>query len=203
MSITIGDILKVVATVVWLDGNLNQNVFNAVISGTGGPYDDADIVLDALAWATAMYANLTTDTSDQCDGTQIQVYIYDSVDDDWDEVGTGSWVWNPTSVISQLPRGVAGLINAKSLDPDVQGKKYIGGLTEGVVADGLFEAGTITILGDFADDWVTPFVGGTSGADWVPGVWSVVQKNLRAMTGATIIPVIPSYQRRRKPGVGV
>lgn len=202
MSIQVGDILRVVAIAAWLDGNLNMNVFNGVIGGTGGPYDDGDIVADALAWVNVIFANLTTSMSDELDGSEVAVYVYDSIDDDWDEVGTATWTFNPSSAGSQLPRGVASLINARTTDPDVQGKKYLGGLTEGSVDDGLWNSAHITVMGALADDWVDLFTGATSGASWVPGVWSPTRTNFFAFSGSHIIPTTPAYQRRRKRGVG-
>ena len=203
MSIQVGDILKIVATIAWLDGNLAQNVFAAVITGSGGPYDEGDILADALTWVGTMYANLTTSMSDECDGSQVQVYIYDSVDDDWDEVGTDAWTFNPSDSAHQLPRGVAALINCGTTDPDVQGKKYLPGLGEASADDGLWGSSVLGVIGDFADDWLTAFVGGTSGADWQPGVWSPTNTNFFAADGTAVIPAIPAYQRRRKRGVGV
>jgi len=203
MSITVGDILRVVAVASWIDGNLNMNVFNAVISGTGGPFIDAEIVSDALTWVVAMYGNLTTACNENLDGSQVQVYVYDAVDDDWDEVGTVAWTWTPIASDDQLPRGVAGLINAKTLDPDVSGRKFIGGIGEANATDGLWTAGIISLMDDFADDWVTAFVGGTSGASWVPAVWSPTGTNAHALSGTTLIGTVPAYQRRRKRGVGV
>ena len=203
MSISVGDVLRVVATLAWTDGNLAQNVFNAVITGSGGPFDDDDILLDAVAWVNAMYANITGSVSDELDGSQIQVYVYDSVDDDWDEVATGAWIYAGGQTIEQLPRGVAALINARTTDPDVQGKKYIPGITEGGLTDGLWQAALITQLVNFADDWLTAFVGGTSGGSWTPGVWSPKNTNFFAASGDALIPTIPAYQRRRKRGVGV
>jgi hypothetical protein len=202
MSIAVGDVLRVVAIMAWLDGNLNMNVFNAVIGGTGGPFDEADIVDDAVAWMNAIYGNMTGSTSDELDGSEIAVYVYDSVDDDFDEVGTDPWTYNPTSASEQLPRGVAGLINANTIDPDVQGKKYLGGLVEPSVTDGLWIAAQLANLALWADDWVTAFTGGTSGASWIPGVWSPTRTNFYPFSGAYTIPAIPAYQRRRKRGVG-
>ena len=43
MSLTVGDVLKIVATIAWTDGDLAQNVFNAVLTGSGGPFDEDDI----------------------------------------------------------------------------------------------------------------------------------------------------------------
>lgn len=203
MSLQIGDILKVVATIAWLDGNLAQNVFGAVLTGTGGPYTDGDILTDALVWVAAMYGNMTTSMSDECDGSQVQVYVYDPIDDDWDEVGTNTWTFNPTDTGHQLPRGVAALINAGTTDPDVQGKKYLPALGEDSLDNGLWGASVLAVIADFSDDWLSPFTGGTSGATWTPGIWSPTHTNFYASDGTAIIPSIPAYQRRRKRGVGV
>lgn len=203
MAVTAGDILKVVATVVWLDGNLMQNVFAALIAGGGSPFDDGDVVDDAVSWVGLMFAEVVGLISDECDGSQVQVYKYDSGDDDFDEVGTAPWTWNPTATDHQLPRGVAALLNAKTVDPDVQGKKYIGGFTEGGLVDGLWPGTTITDLATFGDEWVVPFTGAVSGADWSPGVWSPKHTDIFLFSGQNIVPAIPAYQRRRKRGVGV
>lgn len=203
MAITVGTIIKVVATMAWLDGNISQNVFSAVITGTGGPYDEADIVSDALDWVEAMFLDLVLYQSDEIDGSQVQVYEYDSVDDDYDELGTVSWVYNPTQTGDQLPRGVATLINCGTTDPDVQGKKYIAAATEANITDGLWLAVWLTKIALFADTWLTAFTGSTSGAAWQPGVWSPTNTNFYAANGNYTIPTIPAYQRRRKRGVGV
>lgn len=203
MSITSGDVLRMVVSIIWTDGNIMQNVFNAVVTGGGSPWDDADIVLDAISWAEDLYFNITGKISDECDGSQVQVYVYDSVDDDWDEVGSGVFTWNPSGATEQIPRGVAGLINLKSSDPDISGKKYLGGLVEGAFIDGLLSASTVTDMASFAVDWWAGFVGTDSGADWAPGIWSVAETVFKLAGTTAIIPTIPAYQRRRKRGVGI
>ena len=202
MSVVAGDILRVVATLVWLDGNIMQNVFNAVVTGAGSPFDDDDVVDDCQDWVEDMYANLVTLMTDQVDGSQTQVYRYDSIDDDWDEVGSGGFSFNPSSTNDQLPRGVACLINARTLDPDVQGKKYLGGLTDVEALGGLWTATALTAVSLFAGDWVTAFVGATSGASFTPAVWSVAGTVAKALDGSITLPTVPAYQRRRKRGIG-
>lgn len=203
MSITVGDVLKVVAIMSTVDGNIFENVFSAVIGGSGGPYDDDDIVDDAVAWLDAMYANVTNYVSNLIDGSEARIYVYDPVDDDYDEVGSGAWSWNPASSIEPAAWGVAGLINAKTTDPDVSGKKYLPGFHQQNLVDSLWISGAVTAMAAFAADWVTGFTGGTSGADWVPGIWSVARTNFYACSGTVLIPTIPAYQRRRKQGVGI
>lgn len=203
MSITTGDILRVVASFLWSDGNVNQNVFNAVITGGGGPWDDLDVADDAEGWLDTMYANMVTQQVDEIDGNEVIVYKYDPLDDDWDEVASQAWVYDPEETSEQLPRGVAGLVRLWTTDPDVQGKKYMPGMTEGGLNDGLFGAGTLTALLNFAADWYAPFVGAASGATWTPGIWSVKGTVFKAAVDHVAVNAIPAYQRRRKRNVGI
>lgn len=203
MAVTVGDILRVVAVMSYLDGDILQNVFNVAIASGSGPFDDADILDDMVDWLDNMYANLTSHSTDEVDGSECRVYFYDSVDDDWDEVGIEAFTWDPSAALEQLPRGVALLLNAKSSNPDVNGKKYIGALTEGAVDDGLFNAATITGAAAYAVDWFTDFVGSATGATFNPGIWSPTRTAFFEMGEVVIIPSIPAYQRRRKNGVGI
>lgn len=203
MSVAENDVLRIVASMLWTDGNVNQNVFNAKVSGGSPPYADLDIADDAEDWLDNMYQNIVGQCSDEIDGNEVLVYKYDAVGDDWDEVTSQSWTWNPTSVSDQLPRGVAGLLRLWTTDPDVQGKKYIPALVEGIVTDGLINAADLVNLLAFAADWYTPFVGAASGATFTPGIWSVVGTAFLAGVDHIAASAIPAYQRRRKRTVGI
>lgn len=203
MSVADGTILRMVAQSLWTDGNINQNVFNAIMSGAGAPWADADIIDDAEAWADNMYLNFTGVCSDELDGNEIIVYKYDPIGDDWDEVGSNAWSWNPTNTAEQLPRGTAPLARLWTVDPDVQGKKYLPGVTEGDLEDGLYDASLLINLLAFAADWYLPFTGGTSGGTWTPGIWSVVSTAFFAGVDHVAGSTIPAYQRRRKRTVGI
>lgn len=203
MSLSPGDIVRVVAQFLWTDGNINQNVFNALLSGAGSPWSDADIAADADAWLDNMYANLVSNMSDEIDGNEVIIYKYDPINLDWDEVASAAWTFNPTDASEQLPRGSGPLVLLWTEDPDVQGKKYIPGTCEGFLVDGLFNATILTNLLAFAADWYTPFTGGTSGATWNPGVWSVAQAAFKTGVNHIAANAIPAYQRRRKRNVGI
>jgi hypothetical protein len=203
MSVVAGDILKLVVSLAWTDGAIMQNVYNAVVTGAGSPFDDEDIVDDAGDWATAMYDNLDANISDNLEGSQVQVYVYDAIDDDWDEVGSQSWTFAGVGVADQLPRANAALVIMKTTDPDVSGKKYIPGATTGAVDNGQLSVGFVANLVSYAVDWLSDFVGTTSGATWTPGVWSVVDTVFKAAASTAIINTIVAYQRRRKRGIGI
>jgi hypothetical protein len=203
MAITDGTILRIVASLLWTDGNVNQNVFNAVLTGGGSPWDEPDIIDDAVDWLDNLYANMVGTMSDEIDGNECIVYEYDAVGQDWDEVGSDAWTFDPNGASDQLPRGVAGLVRLWTTDPDVQGKKYLPGLVENNLDDGLFSGALITQLLAFAADWYTPFVGAASGATFTPGVWSVVNTVFKAGIDHIATSTIPAYQRRRKRNVGI
>ena len=203
MSVTSGDILRIVASMLWTDGNVNQNIFNAVVTGGGSPWADSDIVDDAEAWLDNMYANLTGAYQDDIDGNEVIVYKYDSIDDDWDEVSSQAWTWNPASPVEYQARGVSPLVRLWTTDPDVQGKKYLPAAVESIITDGLYDAAMLTSMLGFAADWYAPFTGGTSGADWVPGIWSVKDTVFKAAVNHVSASAIPAYQRRRKRTVGI
>lgn len=203
MTVAENDILRIVASMLWTDGNVNQNVFNCKVHGASPPYEDGDIADDAEDWLDNMYANFTTICSDEIDGNEVLVYKYDAVGGDWDEVMSQSWIWNPSVTLDQIPRGVAALARLWTEDPDVQGKKYIPGFTEGSFTDGLINSTELTAMLAFAADWFLPFVGAASGATFTPGIWSVVGKLLSIGVDHVAASAIPAYQRRRKRTVGI
>lgn len=203
MAVADDSVLRVVASMLWTDGEVNQNVYNCLISGGGGPYVDQDVADDMEDWLDNMYANLTSSCSDALDGNETIVYKYDPVDADWDEVTSNAFTWNPSAAVDQLPRGVALLVRLWTTDPDVQGKKYLPGLVETNVTDGLFSGAIITNALAFAADWYLPFVGAASGATFTPGIWSVLNSLFWAGVNHIAVSAIPAYQRRRKNNVGI
>jgi hypothetical protein len=90
-----------------------------------------------------------------------------------------------------------------TIDPDVQGKKYIPGICEGDLEDGLFGSVLLGHMLGFAADWYIPFVGTATGATFTPGIWSVVGQVLKAGVDHISASAIPAYQRRRKRNVGI
>ena len=79
MAVIDTDILRVVASLLWTDGNINQNVYNCLVSGGVGPYDDQDVADDMEDWLDNLYLNFTAVCSDEIDGNEVLVYKYDAV----------------------------------------------------------------------------------------------------------------------------
>jgi hypothetical protein len=202
MSLTVGSILKVVCTMAHADGNLVQNVFHTLITAGAGPHDAEDVSDDMADWIDDMFGTLSTYLSDELTATEVTVYEYDSTNDDWDEVGTGVPTHAPSQTSDIMPRGTAALLNAKSSDPDVNGKKYLGVFTAGHWVNGAWAAGLLTALISFSGQWYNPHVGAATGATFESGIWSPTNTTFYPLTGTFSTATFPAYQRRRKPGVG-
>jgi len=203
MAISSGTVLKIVASLLLPDASLAQNVFYAVITDLVTSDDDDDVVSDMVDWVEAMFFQIVDEVSSQVASAGLTVYEYDSVDGDWDEVGTTTWDDFFDGSGDMLPHGVAAIVHAYSLDPDVAGRKYIAGLIESVCAESDLTAGAITALGDFGTQWTTPRTGTATGGTIAPGVWSNAQDQFRAFLVDYAVNGVVGYQRRRKPGVGI
>lgn len=203
MSLPVGTILRLVCTLVHADTGVLQNIFNAVITGSGGPFDEDDITTDLGTWLDDMYTWIEPYISDEFAPAEGGAYEYDSIDDDWDEIGQALPTFTPGATASVLPRGTCCLVNARTSDPDVNGKKYLGVFTSGHFINGVWASTMLAQVANFADEWATPFVGAVSGATITPGIWSPTRTNLYVLSGTMILDAIAAYQRRRKPGVGI
>ena len=79
------------------------------------------------------------------------------------------------------------------------------GFTESTVFSGVITAGALADLADAATEYITRYNGGTMGLlDYlIPGVWSTKLAAFTPFNGVAVVKDTPSYQRRRKTGVGV
>jgi hypothetical protein len=203
MSVAEGAILRIVANMIFDDASVAQNVFNAVLTTAGGSSAEADVASDLADWVDDMFGNLATWFQTDITPGEVAVYEYDAIDDDWDEVATDMATYTTSGAGQLLPRGAAAVINAQSLDPDVQGRKYIAGFEESAYWGSGWIAGVQTALAAFASDWVTAFVGAATGATFTPIIWSPTRTVGYPTTGAVTINIFAGYQRRRKEGVGI
>jgi hypothetical protein len=203
MAVSDGAILRVVASMLFPDSVIAQNVFYAVFADTGGSDDEDDVVSDLVDWCEAMFGEITGMIVNDVTTSEIQVYEYDAGDDDWDEVGSASWSVTFTDTADMMPHGVAAVLHNKTSDPDTWATKYIGGLGETQALDSDIIAGALADLADFVTDWNTSFIGAATGGTFGPGVWSEKDTVFKLFNGTGSVNGILGYQRRRKPGVGI
>ena len=104
------------------------------------------------------------------------------------------------SAASTLPEGVAALSIAPTRKSKTIGKKYWPVFTEDQLANGVWEASTVTNVQLAADVWIADFQK-ASGALYTPGLWNRVTSLFTPFVSSRTSQV-PAYQRRRKRGVG-
>lgn len=202
MSVVTDTVLRVVASLLMPESVIAQNIFYTLLTGGAGPYDDDDVVSDIKDWIEDIYTSWASIGDSNVDLNTIQVYKYDSIDDDWDEVGD-----EVSSVVGLvagdlLPHGVAGYTIVRSTDPDVSAMKYWAGLTEASQTEGSWVGATLTQMLAMNAIWLADDTGAITGANFNPGVWSVKNNSFFEFIDTHLVKGSPAYQRRRKPGVG-
>lgn len=203
MALQANDILKVVLSLAFPDSVVAQNVFWVLFEADGGSADEQDALNDLEDWIEGMYTRIISNVADRVTLDDIKVYVYDSVDEDFDEVGDETVAVAFSNGNEMLPHGMAAVSNASTVDPDVQGRKYWGGFCEDYNDDGYLTGTLIANLALATGDWITPFTGGATGSGFIPGVWSPTRVAFRAFDDDTTTNLVWGYQRRRKPGVGI
>jgi len=203
MAVADGAIIRAVVSLLLPESVIAQNVFTCVFADTGTSDDEADVLSDLADWVEGVYANFQAQIDTDVALSGLTAYVYDAVGDDWDEIGSESLTDGFSAAGDMLPHGVAALSLARTTDPDVNGKKYWPGIGEGWQNQSVLTAAAITNFLAGAADWVAPFVGAATGADFGPGIWSEKNKNFYLMSGTIVQNAYLAYQRRRKPGVGI
>jgi len=97
---------------------------------------------------------------------------------------------------------VSGYLKADTEIPKTRGSKYVPGIGEGVMTDGLLSVESLGDLALLLLDFFSTFVGGISSARYEPGVVSRPSETWVPFNGSGYVTDLPAYQRRRKPNVG-
>lgn len=199
MSILDGDAIKGVQHISLPNDVTAVNVYYFTASFAE---DQAEVtVVGALeAWIEALYTTLLAKIKSNV--SMADLYCYRKSGVLWDLFGTGLPDLTFTGTAELLPHGVCGLVRAYTEYPRTIGRKYIPGFMEGASADGVWTAGQIADMGDFAEAWDNQAIIDGSNV-LLPGVYSVLPGFVRALTGDFVVGTYPAYQRRRRPGVGI
>lgn len=198
MSVGEGVVLRIVATFDIDGASKAQNVFHAV-QNTGTAQDDEDVVDAALNWIEDIFGTMTALTSDEVSLEKVEVYE-DSVAG-FLPVGSAAGTWAGTSANDRVPAGVAILLHAQKSRTNHTDKKYIAGTTEATIAGDTFTSTATTAAGLAAAEWIDTHTD-ANGVVLNPVSYNRNTKITKAYTGYSVSDVA-SYQRRRKPGVGL
>lgn len=203
MAISEGTVLRIVGSLLFPDSVIAQNVWNAVLTTAGPSSDEDDVVSDMADWIEAIYTPFIANIQEDIITTDLKVYEYDPVDEDFDEVGATTWSVTFTNTLDMLPHGVACIMHMRTTDPDVQGTKFIGGIGETTVDVSDLTGGLLTNMGLALVEWYTQFEGAATGATFTPAVWSPTNLLAFGSLSDGYVNAQVGYQRRRKPGVGI
>lgn len=167
MAMAQGDVYRVAAQLLTVVGSDEQvNVFH--YQQVGGGQDESDVVSDMDARLGGLYSAINAHV------TEGLRYVGAEIDNvtkgtkagfatDWAAaLGTGD------AVDEALPPQVTALILGRTLKLRVQGRKYLPLFTEAANLAGNWAPAVMISLGEFADLYVTFFVGG-SGNSYSPG----------------------------------
>lgn len=167
------------------------------------PAPDSTDIVDALAQAlVAIYGEIEPNLSDLVTVVSATNYRMGYTLGRWvatELLGIEAIGVQGDDVNEMLPHGVAGLLTFPTTVSKTRGRKFIAGLSENAVADGVWIASCLTNLLDMADTYMDdviydsvyvfrPVLLSTKG--------TVHNFNAYSASGT------PAYQRRRKPGVG-
>lgn len=202
MAVADQTILRVVPSLILPDNVVAQNVFYCRFNDDGSSTDEEDVSDDAVDWVDDIYGEMSSAISTDLTPDICKVYFYDSVGEDWDELGSSLLSFTPSASGDPLPHGTAALVHALSTDPDVRASKYFAGFTEAHHDSLRWTAGTLTQLANAGLEWGADHIGGATGATFNPGVWSIRLGAFLLLNQDLIVNAIAAYQRRRKPGVG-
>lgn len=203
MAISADTVLRAVAELLLPGTNIAQNVWYFKFLDDGGSNADQDVVDDIVSQLDAMYNTIRNEVSDTVTLNEVKVYQWDAVGADWDEVGSNVMSNLMLDTGHMLPHGVAPVVTARTVDPDVNGRKFFAGYGENSCNASTLNGTALTALIVLAAQWVNGFTGGATGSAFTAGVWSVKLLQFKAFVDNFIINAVIGYQRRRKPGVGI
>lgn len=196
---TIGDYLRVVASMYLDIGVTVQNVFFLRVQGPTNPGDD-DVLDDCGEYLEAIYTEILTELPDSMDFTE---YSVQNVTADV-SIGTAAWpsLTTGSNVSDTLPSGDAGLLLARTSTPGHHGRKFFGPMSEASVDGGLPNSTALAALTAAGQEAYTDPFTSTNSFTYNPVIYDDV-----AATGRTVrewqADADIAYQRRRRPGRGI
>lgn len=200
MTVTEGDILRMVLEYTYPGAGVALNIFHWVYGGI--TRENIDILPDLGAWGAVNWgANWDGLAPDEAELQRMRTYRVSNLGVVLEEIGVfdlsivGS---NPGDVSAAA---VAGYIQCYTETPRVFGKKYVPAIDDGLIVNGILTAGAINTLSLMATEMVTPFVLAGGGTIF-GGVISKKTLDFELYDGSVLLEILPAYQRRRKEGVG-
>lgn len=203
MGIADGDIVKVVARMQDINGSDIINTYYYIASGVLA-LTDADFltaVESELSTAYALMEDQMPSTVTPVDIKADKVSFVSGKVVQGDPVGTIPWTtWSGgQGAADGLPQGCAAVVDFTVTSAGVQGRKYMGPLTEATQSNGVLVGTCLADLAAFAAEVLDGF---TAGGGQLTSI--VMSTKYAAAIGlaSAVVKAVVGYQRRRKSGVG-
>ncbi len=197
-----GTVLRVVATWDMPGTTIAQNVYH-VETAFVAPVAAADVVTDLTDWVETMAADILGSLADTVDLNEVEVSELTSTGPAvWESIGAELALGAGLAATDALPNGVAMVVRAGLAGVSWFARKYLAGMGVSKVDSDNWEAGALAEGADFLVTWLAGHNGG-AGIDYLPGIFAVATEAFRHLSTTGAVSVIPGYQRRRKPGVGI
>lgn len=157
-------------------------------------------------WSTA-YTPLLGEIDNGISANFVRVAEWDFTANEWDgKAEVAANFYDGTNVGEMVSHGVAALLRFITLELRRQGRKFLPGFTETAIIQGAWTGthlGLLVTLAAFLDN---PFAAG--GVTLQPCTFNDTPTSPRFEThsdfsGTSLVNTFASYQRRRRPGVGI
>lgn len=204
MIVVPGDVIRVICKQADVNGSLIENVFFWRHDGSGAIADTA-FLSSIENKCSAIYNQVSAEIPTTCNPYEIECDLVEFVSGRLTTIGpVGTIAWTTwaggTSSTDGLPQGCACVINFPTASAGVQGRKYVGPLTEGGQGSGNFGAPTLAAMANFANEFLTALTITTE--TFTPVLMSNKFATAVEIVGAVVRAVV-GYQRRRKAGRGI
>lgn len=198
----IGEILRMAVYYGAANSSVPQNVFVFELQGADVP--DATVLTSMSLWIEEEWHPDWSDIASN--EVTIDAITLDILNPDGTverNIGSDAFTGLAGDVISDNDSAaVAAYMQADTAIPKTRGRKYVPGIADTRIENGLINAVTLAQMVVLAATYVTErdLVGGT--AQLVPGVLSRTLAQFVPFLQAISVTDVPAYQRRRKPNVG-
>lgn len=200
------DIARLVLTWAFGTESVAQLVWHYIMTGAG-PTTAALLLTAVESAVTLAWLEIDQLITTDLQGETLEVLKWDFVNNRWDGLESQTLVgMDGTGAGDYLPQGNAVLVKIFTDASRRQARKYVPGVIEGATADGFITGANLVDFADFA---------GLFDADVSPGgnqfkyctfntlPTSPLFETESVARGSVLAESAGSYQRRRKPGVGL
>lgn len=195
-----GEVLRVALHYAMKGASDVMNVFHFVYEGTGDT--DSSVLTNIEDWLTDVWGvDWALLASDDADMTFADVDIVNTLGEVVRNLGVATAAVVGGNNTDESAVAAAYFMMADTGFPKNRGKKYVPGLTEVALVDGLLSITYLAKLVVLLSTWMTTETSPSNG-ELVPGIMSLTKAAFLAFTGSGYATDVPAYQRRRKPNVG-